>query len=94
MKVLPKFNGTKKKLIPPIINILTQFIQFPITDEELKQPEKIPQSIEEFVKNGIPDLEALKKKKLGDKDNNYPHTAKKLLEMLYKLKTEGFAGFM
>ncbi|WP_457621697.1 MrcB family domain-containing protein [Persephonella sp.] len=46
---------------------------------EIKSPE-------ELIKEGIPDLNSI--------DSDYKHTAHKLLEMLYKLQTQGFASFM
>jgi len=46
---------------------------------EIKSPE-------ELIKEGIPDLNSI--------DSDYKHTAHKLLEMLYKLQTQGFTSFM
>ncbi|WP_456425536.1 McrB family protein [Desulfurobacterium sp.] len=42
---------------------------------------------ENLIENGVPDLKSISNQK-------YKHTAHKLLEMLYKLKTQGFASFI
>ncbi len=106
MKVLPKFHGTRQKLEEPIIKFLKE-LELNLEDEKSKENEdnqsnpKEKDLIEEISKNlkGIPTIEGnFLKVYLGDKDlkvkTPYLHTAHKLLEMLYKLQTQGFASFM
>jgi len=89
MKILPKFHGTRQKLEKPI----TKFIEYCMyldqknSDQNKEKKYLKPQSIP-ILKDGEIFLD----------DNKYsfkfPHTAKKLIEMLYKLQTQGFASFM
>lgn len=89
MKILPKFHGTRQKLEKPI----TKFIEYCMyldqknSDQNKEKKYLKPQSIP-TLKGGEIFLD----------DNKYsfkfPHTTKKLIEMLYKLQTQGFASFM
>ena len=80
MKVLPKFHGTRQKLERPIIKFLELL---GISEDEAKR----------FTEEGIPSVDELDKN-IQKNNIKYKHTVCKLLEMLYKLKTEGFASFM
>jgi len=90
-KVLPKFSGNRQRLEKPILELL-----------ELLQRGEGLTLVEELKKlNALPWFEDGKLKVLveGKKDplkvkTFYPYTVAKLLEMLYKLKTEGFASFV
>ena len=58
---------------------------------------KIEITIPEIVNNNSNNKKEIKLElKIDNKEikTNYPHTVKKLLEMLYKLRTQGFASFM
>ncbi len=46
------------------------------------------ENINQLIKDGIPDLGEVSKK------TSFKHTAHKLLEMLYKLKSQGFASYI
>lgn len=98
MKVLPKFHGTRQKLEEPIIEFL-RIIELEKDDENPNQEEKdIIKEISEGLK-GIPMIEkTLLKVELNNKGvqitTPYIYTTHKLLEMLYKLKTQGFVSFM
>jgi len=100
MKVLPKFHGTRQKLEEPIIEFLKILeLKSEWSDESNENQEKnIINEISENLK-GIPVIEGtILNVYLGEKELHvetpYLHTAHKLLEMLYKLQTEGFASFM
>ncbi len=88
MKVLPKFHGTRQRLETPIIELLKVL---DIKEEIITKLKENSITIPEINSNGL-------KLKIDDKETtlktNYPHTIKKLLEMFYKLKTQGFASFM
>ncbi len=81
MKILPKFHGTRQKLENPIIELI----------DNLKKESNLEQKIDDLKnnieKNGIPKIDELK-------DFKYKHTLHKLLELLYKLKTQGFTSFI
>ncbi|MCS7198992.1 MAG: hypothetical protein NZ850_01420 [Caldimicrobium sp.] len=86
MKVLPKFHGTKQKLEEPIRELLELFWK---KSSQGKVPKEVldPKSMPIFRGS------KLKVDNL-DVNTDYPHTVKKLIEILYKLKTQGFASFM
>jgi hypothetical protein len=58
--------------------------------KEFIKVNNIEEIINKLIKEGIPSLEEIKEKHTEE----YPYTTHKLLEMLYKLKTVGFASFM
>ncbi|WP_170145598.1 hypothetical protein [Hydrogenothermus marinus] len=97
MKVLPKFHGTRQRLEKPILEFLK------LVDTKLKNVNNSENKndIEIIYENleGIPKIEGNSLKlKLNNEEREietlYIHTIHKLLEMLYRLKTEGFASFM
>ncbi len=96
MKILPKFHGTRQRLEEPIIEFLK------LLDLKPKQTENNEQSLIKDIREnlkGIPAIENnLLKVKLRDKEilvnTDFIHTTHKLLEMLYKLKSQGFASFV
>ena len=109
MKVLPKFHGTRQKLEEPIIEFLEVLKLRKVNSEnEQSQENSENQSnnekkdlIEQISENlkGIPVIEnKTLKVSLGEKEfriqTPYLHTTHKLLEILYKLQTQGFASFM
>ncbi|WP_051654256.1 hypothetical protein [Persephonella sp. KM09-Lau-8] len=109
MKVLPKFHGTRQKLEEPIIELLEVLKLRKVNSEnEQSQENSENQSnnekkdlIEQISENlkGIPVIEnKTLKVSLGEKEfriqTPYLHTTHKLLEILYKLQTQGFASFM
>jgi 5-methylcytosine-specific restriction endonuclease McrBC GTP-binding regulatory subunit McrB len=87
-KILPKFSGVRQRLEKPILELLSRFIN---TEETQIDFEKI---------SSLPWFEENKTLKVEIDGNTievktkYPQTVSKLLEMLYKLKTEGFATFI
>lgn len=93
MKILPKFYGAKQKLEKPI----KEFIKYCVS---LEKSESNNETSEYFNPQSIPLLkktdEGVLKVSLDGKDYEFkfPHTARKLIEMLYKLQTQGFASFM
>jgi len=100
MKVLPKFHGTRQRLEEPIIEFLRILeLKGEWSDESNENQEKnIIKEISENLK-GIPVIDGkFLKVYLGEKELHietpYLHTTHKLLEMLYKLQTQGFASFM
>ena len=109
MKVLPKFHGTRQKLEEPIIEFLRvlKLEKINFKNEQTRENSENQSDnekkdlIKEISENlkGIPVVEGkFLKIYLGEKElqvkTPYLHTAHKLLEMLYKLKTQGFASFM
>jgi len=109
MKVLPKFHGTRQRLEEPIVEFL-RVLELKKANSENEQSqenaenpsdnerENLIEEISEDLK-GIPVIEGkflklyLEGKELTVQ-SPYLHTTHKLLEMLYKLKTQGFASFM
>ncbi|WP_457635147.1 McrB family protein [Persephonella sp.] len=103
MKILPKFHGTRQRLEKPIIEFLRILELNPESKEKQDNENKpssinlineLPQKIQE-----VPIIYGkILKVSLGEREikvkTPYPHTVQKLLQMLYKLKTQGFASFM
>lgn len=90
MKILPKFHGTRQKLESPIKKFINYCKKLEISKDNDKYDDKYlnPQSIPVVTKD---------RKVKFDDDTEFefffPHTARKLIEMLYKLQTQGFASF-
>jgi 5-methylcytosine-specific restriction endonuclease McrBC GTP-binding regulatory subunit McrB len=85
MKVLPKLYGTRKKLAPLIEELLKEILDMKVTDVNRVET--------------LPTLEGNKVKvKVGGEEKEvespFPLTVKKLLEMAYKLSTDGYASYM
>ncbi|MEM1913415.1 MAG: hypothetical protein QW067_09770 [Thermofilaceae archaeon] len=93
MKILPKFHGTRQKLENPIKKLIKYCERadkdFAESDNQpdYLSPKKIPNLIKESNTNRF-------KLELDDREFLFPHTACKLIEMLYKLQTQGFASFL
>jgi len=108
MKILPKFHGTKQALEVPIMRLIGEFcivkdlkenkieyvkdtksLRLDNGGDELNITEMTEMPVLE-IKSGVPTL-MLSGEEYRAK---YPHTACKLFEMLYKLRTNGFASFL
>ncbi len=84
MKVLPKFHGSRAKLEEPLLEVLKW------CEREMEEGKNIEDLIKELKE---------KKEKIHEEIKNinkykFHHTAKKVLEMLYKLHTDGYAGYL
>jgi len=95
MKVLPKFHGSRAKLEEPLWKVLNWCIN---PEKEPKETDKI--EIWNKIKEGKEGEELRAEdivKLLKDFEKSkfrFPHTARKVLEMLYKLYTDGYAGYL
>jgi 5-methylcytosine-specific restriction endonuclease McrBC GTP-binding regulatory subunit McrB len=99
MKIFPKLHGTRQKLWNPIIELL-KILEIEIIKNSVEDLEKNKEDIYlkiEMIKN-IPNIDILKIELDDDStiqiNTNYKYTIHKLLEMLYKLKVQGFASFI
>lgn len=103
MKVLPKFHGTRQRLEKPIIEFL-RILELNPESKEKQDNENKPSSINliDELSQKIQEVPIIYGKilkvSLGEREikvkTPYPHTVQKLLQMLYKLKTQGFTSFM
>ncbi|MEM1973668.1 MAG: hypothetical protein QXN68_02640 [Thermoplasmata archaeon] len=95
MKILPKFHGTRQKLENPIKKLIMYCENVGFTGSLQNQPAYLsPKSIP-ILKEDL----TKQTKYIVELDGSqhvflFPHTARKLIEMLYKLQTQGFASFM
>ncbi|MEN3045829.1 MAG: hypothetical protein ABDH49_02400 [Candidatus Hydrothermales bacterium] len=94
MKVLLKFHGNRAKLEEPLLKVLYWCKYF----EEEEKIKNIPEKREDIVKEifgegGISSEKILNKLKNPD-EFFLTHTARKVLEMLYKLYTDGYASYL
>lgn len=105
MKILPKLHGTKQALEVPIMRLICEFCEVKDLKENKIEYVKDTKSLrlgngdDELDITEMPVLETKSgapKLMLSEKEYSakYPHTACKLFEMLYKLKTHGFASFL
>lgn len=108
MKVLPKFHGTKQALEVPIMKLISEFCEVKTAGQQQQQKIVYSDKTKKLQLEGndldileMPVLEVdkssgvLKLKISGNEYTaKYPHTACKLFEMLYKLRTNGFASFL
>ncbi len=95
MKVLPKFHGSRAKLEEPLWRVLNWCLN---PSEEIKEidKKKIWNKIKEEEKEPGPQdiINLLEKFKEFKNKFKFHHTAKKVLEMLYKLHTDGYTGYL
>lgn len=93
MKVLPKFHGNRGKLEEPLWKVLYWSLKGTIEGNNFeirkvwqkitnKQEEPDLREIAEFLKN------------FDETKFNFPYTARKVFEMLYKLYTDGYASYL
>ncbi|MCX7771003.1 MAG: hypothetical protein N2202_07985 [Proteobacteria bacterium] len=109
MKVLPKFHGTRQRLEEPVRELLIKFCELrPVNSQQQNNQsqnqnqtnqQQSQQEERNFTPECMPTLEInnnSKRLKIKDKEYEakFPHTAKKLIEILYKLITQGSASFM
>jgi len=105
MKILPKFHGTKQALEVPIMRLIDEFCE--VKDLKENKIEYVKDTKNLRLGNGGDELDIAEMPVLETKSGvpklmlsgkeysaKYPHTACKLFEMLYKLKTHGFASFL
>ena len=85
MKVLPKLYGTRKKLAPLIEELLKEICD--VRGIDVNRVETLPIVDERKVKVRIGGEEK-------EIESPFPLTVKKLLEMAYKLSTDGYASYM
>ncbi|MEO0254760.1 MAG: hypothetical protein ABIN20_05010 [candidate division WOR-3 bacterium] len=90
MKVLPKFHGNRAKLEAPLYKVL-YWCKKPGNQGE----KKLEDIKSELGINEIEKIEdEIKKLKNNQSDWRFSHTALKVLEMLYELFMEGYAGYL
>ena len=89
-KVLPKLNGVRQRLEKPIKELLNKLLSEPL---QLENIDSLPWFECKTLKVK---LEKDETKEVLEKEvkTDYPQTVAKLLEMFYRLKTEGFASFI
>ncbi len=87
-KILPKFSGVRQRLEKPILGLLDMFVDEEETPIEFEKIFSLPWFEENKTLKVEINGETIEVK------TKYPQTVSKLLEMLYKLKTEGFATFI
>ena len=85
MKVLPKLYGTRKKLAPLIEELLKEI--FAVKGVDVNRVETLP-----TIEGGKVKVRVGGEEK--EVESPYPLTVKKLLEMAYKLSTDGYASYM
>ena len=85
MKVLPKLYGTRKKLAPLIEELLKEI--FAVEGVDVNKVETLP-----TIEGGKVKVRVGGEEK--EVESPYPLTVKKLLEMAYKLSTDGYASYM
>ena len=84
-KVLPKLNGVRQRLEKPLEDLLNLLLK---EDLGVKDIASFP-----WFEHDVLRVE-LEEKGTIEVKTDYPQTVAKLLEMLYRLKTEGFASFI
>ena len=84
-KVLPKLNGVQQRLEKPLEDLLNLLLK---EDLGVKDIASFP-----WFEHDILRVE-LEEKGTIEVKTDYPQTVAKLLEMIYRLKTEGFASFI
>ncbi len=109
MKILPKFHGTKQALEVPIMKLISEFCKVETAGQQQQQQKIVYSDKTKILQLKGNDLDILEMPVLEvDKSSGvpklkisgneytakYPHTACKLFEMLYKLRTNGFASFL
>jgi len=105
MKILPKFHETKQALEVPIMRLIGEFCE--VKDLKENKIEYVKDTKSLRLDNGDDELDITEMPVLETKSGvpklmisgkeysaKYPHTACKLFEMLYKLRTHGFASFL
>ena len=95
MKVLPKFHGNRAKLEIPLLKVVNWTLKERLNEKDNNELRKkvwkiVAGNSEEIIPESISKvLETLEEGKF-----KYPHTARKVLRMLYQLYTDGYASFI
>ncbi|MEN3043811.1 MAG: hypothetical protein ABDH37_01140 [Candidatus Hydrothermales bacterium] len=95
MKVLPKFHGNRAKLEEPLLKVLYWCMEPETKEIKEENIKKIKEITEKNHVLGINEfLEKYEKQHKEKIQFKFPHTARKVLEMLYKLYTDGYASYL
>ncbi|KAA0257292.1 hypothetical protein FHQ18_09590 [Deferribacter autotrophicus] len=88
MKILPKFHGTRQQLEKPILELINVLETEKSKEMDFGKIKSIPLIKDEGIEVELDDGKTINIK------TPYKYTVKKLLEILYRAKTTGYAGFM